>query len=41
MNSKKITDFDRAKGAENYMYYSGIATFLNCQHDIPTNRILE
>jgi guanidinopropionase len=37
MTSKEIIELDREKGAANYMYYSGIATFLNCQHDTPAN----
>ncbi|MGZ5550460.1 MAG: arginase family protein [Nitrososphaeraceae archaeon] len=35
--TKEFTDLDRAKGASSYMYYTGIPTFLRCEHDTPEN----
>jgi guanidinopropionase len=37
MTSKEFTDSERIKGASNYMYYSGIPTFLRCEHDSAVN----
>ena len=37
MTSKEFTDLERSKGASNYMYYSGIPTFLRCGYDSPEN----
>jgi hypothetical protein len=37
MTNKEFTDKDRASGASNYIYYSGIPTFLKCPYDIPEN----
>ena len=37
MTFKEFTDLERSKGASNYMYYSGIPTFLRCEYDGPEN----
>jgi guanidinopropionase len=37
MTFKEFTDLERSKGASNYMYYSGIPTFLRCEYDDPEN----
>ena len=37
MTLKEFTELERSKGASNYMYYSGIPTFLRCEHDSPEN----
>lgn len=41
MTFKEFTDLERSKGASNYMYYSGIPTFLRCEYDDPENPELE
>jgi guanidinopropionase len=37
MTTKEFSDFEVSKGASNYMYYSGIPTFLRCEYDTPEN----
>jgi len=37
MTAKEFSCFEVNKGASNYMYYSGIPTFLRCEYDTPEN----
>ena len=37
MTFKEFAELERNKGASNYMYYSGIPTFLRSGYDSPEN----